>query len=142
MNSKYYYTIIGKNWQKGFMSTKHIQTRFGKYFHNNIPTQINIQSWSHPQTILGSITIVWFGYHIMWILVEEHSWYSTGVTSWGWSTPFWHTSGTCHESSAMNPAVPLSTLTWSWIGSMVLVDLMLHHWRRISIVSILFSVWW
>ena len=48
MNSKYYYIITGKNWQKGFMSTKRIQTRFGKYFHNNIPTQINIQSWSHP----------------------------------------------------------------------------------------------
>ena len=48
MNSKCYYTIIGKNWQKGFTSTKHIQTRFGKYFHNNVPTQINIQSWSHP----------------------------------------------------------------------------------------------
>ena len=30
------------------MSARHIHTHFGKYFHNNVPTQINIPSWSHP----------------------------------------------------------------------------------------------
>ena len=38
----------GKNWQKGYTSARGIWTHFGKYFHSNIPIQINIQSWAHP----------------------------------------------------------------------------------------------
>ena len=66
MNSKYYYIITGKNWQKGFTSTKHIWTRFGKYFHNNIPTQINIQSWSHPLNHIRfhNNSMVWIPYNV------------------------------------------------------------------------------
>ena len=46
------------------MSTKCIRTRFGKYFHNNIPTQINIQSWSHPQTISHNNSVVRIPYNV------------------------------------------------------------------------------
>ena len=66
MNSKYYHIITGKNWQKGFTSTKRIWTRFGKYFHNNVPAQINIWSWSHPSNHIRFHynSMVWIPYNV------------------------------------------------------------------------------
>ena len=48
------------------MSTKHIWTRFGKYFHNNDPTQINIRYWSHPSNHIRfhNNSMVWIPYNV------------------------------------------------------------------------------
>ena len=43
--------FVGKNWQKGYTSTRCIRTRFGnyfRYFHNNVPSQFHVPSWTHP----------------------------------------------------------------------------------------------
>ena len=48
------------------MLTKHIHTRFGKYFHNNVPAQINIQYWSHPSNHIKfhNNSVVWIPYNV------------------------------------------------------------------------------
>ena len=48
---KYQCIFVGKNWQKGYTSTRCIRAQFGNYFHyfhNNVPSQFYVPSWTHP----------------------------------------------------------------------------------------------
>ena len=48
------------------MSARCIHTCFGKYFHNNVPMQINIPSWSHPSNHVRfhNNSMVWMPYNM------------------------------------------------------------------------------
>ena len=48
------------------MSARCICTHFGKYFHNNVPTQINIPSWSHPSNHVRfhNNSMIWMPYNV------------------------------------------------------------------------------
>ena len=123
------------------MSARCICTHFGKYFHNNVPTQINIPSWSHPSNHVRfyNISMVQMPYNMnpfgtTFPVLDWHDImrmeYPLVMHWWNW-----------HESWVVYPIAPTSTQPWLWISNMVLVGLMLQCWRRISIVSILFNVW-
>ena len=60
---------VGKNWQKGYTSTRGIRTRFGNYFHyfhNNVPLQLHVQSWAHPSNHIKfcNNSMVWLPYNV------------------------------------------------------------------------------